>query len=155
MNRKDRGVSRTLDDDHERAWYAAHDAENRYLAAVKKRAIPEELTALAQCAQDRWTAVSRMCALAVDSSRVRCEVLPIRHRQRALVEALDDMRNWSVLGEDAAARSEFCGALASAHRPGPRNVIRLDAVDGADAVDPWRPDPVSTDPNEMESAVGG
>jgi hypothetical protein len=122
-------VSRTLDDDHERAWYAAHEAENRYLAAVKKRAIPEELTALALCAQERWTAVSRMCALAVDSARSRSEVLPIRHRQRALVEALGDLRNWSILGEDAAARSEFCGALATAHRPGPRCVVRLDAVE--------------------------
>lgn len=127
-----------LETDYERAWRAAHEAEQEYLAAVRLTAAPADLAARSVYARDRWTAVSTICALGVDGARARMDVLPLRHRCEALNAAWRDTRNWTALGEDAAARGDLFGALACAHVPAPptREVIRLYAADVSDDVYP-------------------
>jgi hypothetical protein len=122
--------------DYERARNAAQEAEIRYLDGMKRHMAPEGLTGLATCAQDRWTAVATLCALAEDAARSTIEMPPIRHRHEVLTNAWRDVRNWAVLGENAAARSALCGAMADVHRPEyrAREVIRLYAEEILDEV---------------------
>jgi hypothetical protein len=110
----------TLESDHEDMRRAAHEAEQRYLTAVKLQRGLETLTELASHARDCWIAAARMCALGEDSARARMAGPRLRHRLDVVNGAWSDVRNWAVLGEDAASRGELLGALATAHSPAPR-----------------------------------
>jgi hypothetical protein len=116
-----------LETEHLNAWRSAHHAEEQYLTGIKEHAAHEKLAEWATYARDRWTVVSTICALAEDGARSRVEAPPIKHWQEVLTAAWRDVRNWAVLGEDAAARGELFGALASAHvsRPPTHEIIRL------------------------------
>jgi hypothetical protein len=119
-----------LQTDHKNAWRAANSAEGRYLAAVKQQAAPATLAELATDARDHWTAVTTICGLGQDEARWRLEMPPIRHRLQALSLAWRVATEWTALGEDAAARGELFGALASAHvsQPPSHEIIRLSAA---------------------------
>jgi hypothetical protein len=116
-----------LETEHLHAWRSAHHAEEQYLTGIKEHAAGEKLAEWATYARDRWTVVSTICALAEDAARCRVEAPPIKHWQEVLTAAWRDVRNWAVLGEDAAARCELFGALACAHvaQPPTHEIIRL------------------------------
>jgi hypothetical protein len=124
-----------LETEHLNAWRSAHHAEEQYLAGIKEQASHTKLAERATYARDRWTVVSTICALAEDGARSRVEAPPIKHWQDVLTAAWRDVRNWAVLGEDAAARGELFGALASAHvsRPPTHEIIRLYAEPAMDS----------------------
>jgi hypothetical protein len=123
-----------LENEHLNAWRSAHQAEEQYLTGIKENATGEKLAEWASYARDRWTAVSTLCALAEDRARSQVEGPPTKHWQQVLTAAWRDVRNWAVLGEDAAARCELFAALASAHvsRPPTREIIRLYAEPAMD-----------------------
>jgi hypothetical protein len=110
-----RDLPGTLEGDHEDMRQAAHEAETRYLTAIKLDRGVETLTELASHARDCWIGAARMCALGEDGARARMEGPRLRHRLDVVNGAWSDVRNWAVLGEDAGSRGELLGALATAH----------------------------------------
>jgi len=126
-----------LDEDYDLAATRANAAERAYLEAVRREIGREQLCRLASDLRDQWSAVATICALGEDEARSRIESPGLRHRAQAVQGAWLDRRNWAVLGEDAAARSDFAGALATAHRGDPVVPLRPGAAQPA-AIEPDR-----------------
>jgi hypothetical protein len=126
-------LSDTLERAYEDTRRAAHAAETTYLAAVKQQRSLETLTELAAAARDSWLAASAVCALGEDTARAPIGEPRSRHRLDLVSAAWSDVRNWAALGEEAAGRGEFLGALVTAHAPAISATVRVRSTDASEA----------------------